>query len=45
MAKPACFPAWPAGYYYFARWRADGAFERLGRASNLANQLAHRWLL
>jgi transposase len=37
---PTCFPAWPAVYYYFARWRADGTFERLSQASNRADRLA-----
>ena len=37
---PACFPPWPAVYYYFARWRADGTFERLNQASNRADRLA-----
>jgi transposase len=27
-------------YYYFARWRADGTFERLSQASNRADRLA-----
>ncbi len=37
---PTCFPPWPAVYYYFAQWRADGTFERLNQASNRADQLA-----
>ena len=45
---PACFPPWPAVYYYFARWRADGTFERLSQASNRAARLAQgakRWVV
>ncbi|RZL16068.1 MAG: IS5 family transposase [Hymenobacter sp.] len=37
---PACFPSWPTVYYYFARWRADGTFDRLSQASNRADRLA-----
>lgn len=37
---PACFPPWPAVYYYFARWRANVTFERLNQASNRADRLA-----
>lgn len=37
---PTCFPPWPAVYYYFARWRAAGTFERLSQASNRADRLA-----
>jgi transposase len=37
---PACFPPWPAVYYYFARWRVAGTFERLNHASNRADRLA-----
>ena len=37
---PACFPPWPAVYYYFAGWRANGTFERLSQASNRADRLA-----
>ena len=37
---PTCFPPWPAVYYYFARWRANGTFEHLSQASNRADRLA-----
>ena len=37
---PACFPPWSAVYYYCARWRTDGTFERLSHASNRADRLA-----
>ena len=37
---PACFPPWPAVYYYFAQWRASGLFEHLSQASNRADRLA-----
>ncbi|OGX87951.1 IS5 family transposase [Hymenobacter coccineus] len=36
---PACFPPWPAVYYCFARWRADGTLARLSQASNRADRL------
>lgn len=37
---PACFPPWPAVYYYFRRWQADGPLARLKQASNRADRLA-----
>jgi transposase len=37
---PTCFPPWPAVYYHFAQWRADGTLERLSQASNRADRLA-----
>jgi len=36
---PTCFLPWPAVYYYFARWRADGTFERLSHVSNQLDRL------
>jgi transposase len=33
------FSPWPAVYYYFARWRVDGTFERLSQAGNRAARL------
>lgn len=37
---PACFPPWPAVYYYFRRWQVDGTLARLNQASNRADRLA-----
>jgi transposase len=37
---PTCFPPWPAVYYYFARWRANGTLARLSQASNRADRLS-----
>lgn len=37
---PAYFPPWSAVYYYFARWQADGTFQRLNEAGNRVDRLA-----
>ncbi|MGY3086988.1 transposase [Hymenobacter sp. UYAg731] len=43
-SQPACFPAWSAVYYYFARWQTDGTFQRLDEAANRVDRLARNRL-
>lgn len=36
---PAGFPAWPAVYYYFYRWKQNGCLEKLNLALNKADRV------